>query len=87
LLNMANFSDFKLLKRKALVTHIKLCPHDFEKSSGSLTHFAIRCPRISISHTTVSVQLNHEFESTRTLACRLQIPSELLSHGRAVRGH
>jgi hypothetical protein len=46
-----------------------------------------RCPRISISHKTVSVQLNHACESTRTLACRLQILSEQLNHGREVREH
>jgi hypothetical protein len=38
--------------------------------------FTIGCLRISISHNIVSVQLSHECESTRTLACRVQILSK-----------
>jgi hypothetical protein len=40
--------------------------------------FTIRCPRISISHNTVSVQLDHGCKSMWTLACHVQILTELL---------
>jgi hypothetical protein len=49
--------------------------------------FTIRCPGISISRNTVSVQLNPGCKSTSTLACRVLILSEKLNHGREARGH
>jgi hypothetical protein len=57
-------------------------PRDFNALAVAPMHiFTLRCPRISVSHNTISVQLCHGRESTRKLASRVQILPEQLNHG------